>query len=170
MSYDPNAESHRDLMVELAEQDAALENYREAMAEAISMLRSDEQLPPTQIAQMLEEVLGLDGRKHLAILQTHEELVMGLMAFRTNALESLLPDTCPDCGMEARQHTQACRYGMAMTLIPEHMPPIEASAVFKLGVIAGQIREWSDEVLCLTGEGQGPAALIGHMREVASKL
>lgn len=141
---------------------ATIETYREAMAEAISLLDTCKETtaqPTTdRVIAMLDAMLGSEGKAHLLALRQHEALVNGLLAYRSNVIETLLPDICPSCGMPNREHAARCRYGIALTLIPEGMPPIEESATFRLGCNANLMRTWIQGL----GKAQGALVESGH--------
>jgi hypothetical protein len=154
--------------------DAMILNYREGIAYALERLRHCRHCPDKmldgEVHTLFDALLGMDGKDHLKALREHEALVMGLLAYRANAIEALLPDTCPGCGMTKREHGEGCRFGIALTLLPPGMPSIEESASFQLGVIAGQIRTWAHQVAMLPCEDDLMEPIAKHMREVASKL
>ena len=156
------------------EKDAIIENLREAINEVIQILKpcsdSTAQVDTDRSIELLTHVLGLEGAEHLKALRQHEALVMGLLAYRSNALESLLPDICPSCLRPHRQHAERCRYGLALTLIPEGMPPIEASAVYRTGVISEEIVRWAAALDVLAGSVEGVKTLTSAMRNTASKI
>lgn len=128
----------------ITEPEAIITNLREGMADAIEALRADQD--PFAVANLLESVLGIEGAEHLRGLRQHESLVMALLAYRIGVIESLLPDECPVCHLNNRQHTERCRIGLAITLIPEQMPPIEESASRILAVMRDQLSGWIERI------------------------
>lgn len=175
-------ERKQSLQDQFTEASATIETYREAMAEAISLLEtckeSTAQATTDRIIAMLDTVLGSEGREHLIALRQHEALVNGLLAYRSNVIETLLPDTCPHCGMANREHAARCRYGLALTLIPEGMPPIEESATFRLGCNANLMRTWitalekHETELIESGHGTSPELmdLITNMKGALTEM
>ena len=123
------------------ELEALVTNYREAINDAIQALAAN--ADPHSVVSNLQEVLGMDGAMHLSLLRKHEAMVVALLAFRAGALDHLLPDTCPYCNTEGREHTPGCYYGMAMKLVPDNMVPIESTASFKLADLQALIRQWA---------------------------
>ena len=149
------------------QKNAIIENLREGIADAITMLEGS--LTPSASSpaiELLQGILGMDGEEHLKALREHERLVMALLAFRVHALEQALPDTCPKCGQTGRIHDPQCLFGLALTLIPDHMPPIEASAVRRLAACKDQLATWADELDALTGNAGDVRCITDAMRDV----
>lgn len=157
----------------LKEAHAKVENYQEGCAYALQRLKHckgcSSQPIANELTNLFNTLLGMDGKAHLKALRDHEALVMGLLAYRANAIEALLPDTCPGCGAPGRQHLDGCRFGLALTLLPEGMPSIEQSATFKLGVIGQQLRTWADDLDASATAGGG-YSVAEALREVAARL
>ena len=154
----------------LKEANATIENYREGVAYAIQLIKHchDCAVNPglNDALALLDTLLGMDGKAHLKALRDHETKVMGLLAFRANAIEALLPDVCPHCQLPGHQHAEQCRYGLALTMLPDGMPSIEEGSTFKLGVIGQQIRSWADRL-----EASAIAdSVVDDMRTLASKI
>jgi len=124
----------------VTEQEAIIENLREGLSASVEHLRAGGQ--PQDVAANLELLLGIEGEEHLHLLRQHEQLVMALLAYRIHTIESLLPEVCPVCHLGERQHTERCRIGLALTLLPEGMPPIEESAVRRLAVMEDAMELW----------------------------
>ena len=176
-SQDALAEGQRLIEINirlLKECHARVENFREGAAYALQRLKRcsgcGSQPVSDELIHLFDALLGMDGKAHLKLLRDHEAMIMGLLAFRANAIETLLPEVCPGCGQAGRTHMVHCRYGMALTLLPEGMPSIEESASFKLGVIGQAIRGWADQLDEARCCDDNLDPVVANMREVASKI
>lgn len=108
-----------------AEREARLTNYEEAIAEAVRLINSGD---PQAASEMLQAILGADGAIHLKTIREFEQLIAAVLAFKDRVIVNLTQEGCVICGGALGTHGENCLAAVAVSLQPEQLPSVEATA------------------------------------------
>jgi hypothetical protein len=108
-----------------AELTARVTNYEEAIDEAVTLIKAGD---PQAAAEMLQAILGADGQAHLRTIRDFEQLIAAVLAFKDRVLTTLTKDGCVICGGVLGTHVENCLVSVAISLQPDMLPQVEATA------------------------------------------